>query len=79
MKILKDHVYNILDFHQPFTPGGGRGGFRKNFNTINHIPALNEIIEKAREFDMESWLLFIDFNKVFVNIIRNRIWQALAE
>jgi len=38
---------------------------------------LNQIFEKAREYNMEVWLLFIDFNKAFDSIFHDKTWLAL--
>ncbi len=74
MKIIKNRIFNTLDFQQP----AEQGGFRKKFNTIDHIQALNQIIEKTNEFDQEVWLMFIDYNEAFDSILHGKLWQALA-
>ncbi len=40
---------------------------------------MNQIIETTKEFNLELWLMFIDFNKAFDLMYHNKFWQVLAE
>lgn len=54
-----------------------QAGFRKSYSTIDHIHVLNQIIEKANEYDMGVHLLFIDFAKAFDSVDHDSIFLAL--
>ncbi len=49
------------------------------WNRRDHIPAMNQINEKTKEFNIELWLMFIDFDKAFDSMYNNKLWLALAE
>ncbi len=73
MSIIKDRMYNQLDMNQ----SREQGGFRKGYSTIDHIFTLNQLIEKAKEYNMQINLLFIDFHKAFDSVSHMYIWRAL--
>jgi len=75
MIIIKNRCYKQLDSHQKVE----QAGFRKKFSTIDHIQALSQLIEKAKEFNIKTALMFIDFNKAFDSLYHDKIWVTLAE
>ena len=72
-KIIKNRIYNSLDHNQPVE----QARFRKNFSTIDHIHTINQIIEKANEYQIKINMLFIDYCKAFDTIKHEAIWEAL--
>lgn len=58
---MKNRLYSRLDNNQ----SKEQGGFRKKFSTIDHIFAVNQIIEKSAEYNLGTKLIFIYFNKAF--------------
>ena len=48
-----------------------QAGFRKSGGTRDQIPNIRWIIEKAKEFQKNIYLCFIDYAKAFVWIITN--------
>ena len=54
-----------------------QAGFRKGRGTRDQIANIHWIIEKAREFQKNIYLCFIDYAKAFVWIIIN--WKILKE
>lgn len=54
-----------------------QAGFRKGFSTIDQIQTVNQIIEKANEYNFSLYLCFLDFRKAFDGIIHSEIFKAL--
>ncbi len=75
MKILKNRIYNQLEENQEKE----QAGFRKGFRTVDHIHTLNQVIEKAKEYQIEQHLDFVDFCKAFDMVNHNYLWEALHQ
>ena len=54
-------------------------GFRKGRGTRNQIANICWIIEKAREFQKNIYLYFIDRAKAFDCLDHDKLWKALRE
>jgi hypothetical protein len=54
-----------------------QSGFRKGHSCIDNVFALNQIIEKRREFNLEMHIAFIDLEKAFDRINRSKLWEIL--
>ena len=52
-------------------------GFRKGRGTRHQIAKIHWIIEKAREFQKNIYLCFIDYTKTFDCSDHNTLWKAL--
>lgn len=55
-----------------------QAGFRSGFSTLDHIQALEQVIEKYEEFNKPLFLAFIDYRKAFDSISHNAIWESLT-
>ena len=55
-----------------------QAGFRRGYSTVDHIQALSQLLEKAKEYNIELALMFIDFNKAFDSLYHYKIWETLA-
>ena len=53
--------------------------FRKGRGTIDQIVNPCWIIEKAREFQINNYLCFIDYAKAFNCVDLNKLWKILKE
>ena len=53
--------------------------FRKGTGTRDQIASIRWIIEKAREFQKNIYLCFIDYAKAFDCVGHNKLWKALKE
>jgi sorting nexin-29 len=58
--------------------GEEQNGFRRGCSCSDSYFSLNLIIEKHREFNIETHLAFIDFEKAFDNVNRNTLLDILA-
>ena len=73
LKILHARLQHYVNQEIP----GVQDGFRKERGTRDQIANIHWIIEKAREFQKNIYLCFIDYIKSFVWIMTN--WTALRE
>ena len=58
---------------------GVQGGFRKGRGTRDQIANIRWIINKAREFQKNIYLCFIDYAKAFDCVDHNKQWKFLKE
>ena len=70
-KRLRETIENTLEESQ--------SGFRSRNNTQDHIFALKQIAEKARQEERIVYLAFIDLEKAFDMVPREKIWTILRE
>ena len=56
-----------------------QAGFRKGRGTRDQIANVHGIIEKAREFQKNIYLCFIDYIKAFDCVDLNNLWKILKE
>ena len=54
-------------------------GFRKGRGTRDQIANIRWIIEKAREFQKNTYFCFIDYAKAFDCVDHNKLWKILKE
>ena len=53
--------------------------FRKGRGTRDQIASIRWIIEKAREFQKNIYLCFIDYAKALDYVDQNKLWKILKE
>ena len=56
-----------------------QAGFRKGRGTRDQISNICWIIEKAREFQKNTYFCFIDYAKAFDRVDHNKLWKILKE
>ena len=56
-----------------------QAGFRKGRGTVNQIANIHWIIEKAREFQKNIYLCFINYVKAFDYVDYNKLWKTLKK
>ena len=56
-----------------------QAGFRKGRETRNQIANIRWIIEKAREFQKNFYLCFMDYAIAFDCVDHDKLWKALRE
>ena len=52
-------------------------GFRKDRRTRDQITNIHQIFEKAREFQKNIYLCFIDYSKTFDCVDQKKLWKIL--
>ena len=56
-----------------------QAGFRKRRGTRDQIANIHWIIEKAKEFQKNIYLCFIDYAKAFTCVDHDKLWKALRQ
>ena len=56
-----------------------QAGFKKGRGTRDHIANIRWIINKAREFQIDTYFFFIDYAESFDCVDHNKLWKILKE
>ena len=71
--ILLQWILQTLDFHQLRE----EAGFRAGFSTIDHLHVINQLQEKAHEYNIPLCFAFVDYEKAFDSIESEPIFHAV--
>ena len=75
LKILQARLQQYLNREIPDV----QAGFRKGRGTRNQIANICWIMEKAREFQKNTYFCFLDYAKAFDCVDHNKLWKILKE
>ena len=75
LKILQARLQQYMNCELPDV----QTGFRKGRGTRDQISSIRWITEKAREFQKNIYLCFIDYTKGFDSVDNNKLWDILQE
>ena len=75
LKILQARLQQYVNWELPDC----QAGFRKGRGTRDQIANICWIIKKAREFQKNIYLCFIDYAKAFDCVDHNELWKILKE
>ena len=75
LKILQARLQQYVNHELPDV----QVGFRKGRRTRDQIANNHRIIEKAREFQKNIYLCFLDYTKAFDCVDHNKLWKILKE
>ena len=75
LKILQTRLKQYVNHELPDV----QAGFRKGRASRNQIANIHWIIKKAREFQKNIYLCFIDYAKHFDCVDHNKLWKILKE
>ena len=75
LKILKARLQQYMNRELPDV----QAGFRKGRGTRDQIANICWIMEKAREFQKNIYVCFIDYAKAFDCVDHNKLWKILKE
>jgi len=78
-KILSNILFARISPFAKNIIGNYQCGFRKNGSTANQIFTLRQILEKTKEFGIETRHLFIDFKSAYDTIKRGQLYNAVSE
>ena len=74
-KILQARVQQYMNHELPDV----QAGFRKGRRTRDQIANICWIIEKAKAFQKNIYICFIDYTKAFDCVDHNKLWKILKE
>ena len=75
LKILQARLQQYVNCESPYV----QAGFRKDRGTRDQIANICWITEKAREFQKNIYVCFIDYAKAFDWVDHNKLWKILKE
>ena len=75
LKILQARLQQYVNRELPDV----QAGFRKGRGTRDQIANICWIIKKAREFQKNIYLCFIDYAKAFDCVDHNKLWKILKD
>ena len=75
LKILQARLQQYVKNEHPEV----QAGFRKGRETKDQIASIHWIMEKAREFQKNIYLCFINYAKAFDCVDHNKLWKILKE
>ena len=75
LKILQASLQQYVNRKLPDV----QAGFRKGRGTRDQIVNICWIIEKAREFQKNIYLCFIDYAKAFDYVDHNKLWKIIQK
>ena len=75
LKIVQDRLQQYVKHGLPDV----QTGFREGRGTRDQIANIRWIIEKAREFQKNIYVCFIDYAKAFDCVDHNKLWKILKE
>ena len=75
LKILQTTLQQYVNCELPDV----EAGFRKGRGNRDQIANIRWIIEKAREFQKNIYLCFIEYAKTFDCVDHNKLWKILKE
>jgi hypothetical protein len=52
-------------------------GFRKGCSCTDAIFTVQQIMEKRKEYNLPQFILFIDYEKAYDNVNRDKLWEMM--
>ena len=78
-KLFMQVVYNRVSRDLIESLPKEQAAYQPGRNTIEQIQSLQQIIEKANEFQRNIVICFIDFTKAFDSVDQQKLWEALKQ
>jgi len=76
-KLFTNIIKNRLNGHVEEEMVEEQCGFRKGRNCTDAIFTEQQIIEKSKEHNLPLFLLFIDYEKAYDNVNRDKMWEMM--
>lgn len=78
-KIFSSILHARINVYADGILGEYQAGFRANRSTTDQIFALRQAMEKCYEYNIDLYIIFIDFMQAFDKLNRNEIFKALEK
>ena len=75
LKILQARLQQYMNHELPYV----QAGFSKGRETSDQIANIHWIIEKARKFQKNIYICFIDYTKAFDCVDHRKLWKILRD
>ena len=79
LKVLSNVVLNRLQPHAERVIGEYQAGFRKGRSCMDHIHTLRLYLAARLEHQLDTHLIFVDFQKAYDTVIREVLWERMKE
>ena len=66
-------MIRTLDFHEPRE----QAGFRPGYSTMGHLQVVNQLQERANEYNIPLCFAFVDYEKALVTIEFEPLFKGL--
>ena len=76
-KVLTNIIYRRLFPYYRSAIGNYQAGFLPSKSTIDNIFIARQLCEKYREYDTDSYHLFVDFAQAYDSVHRDSMWNVL--
>ena len=76
-KVLMQIIYKRISKTLQETLHDTQAAYQPQRGTIEQIQALQQIIEKCKEFNVDGVICFIDFTKAFDSVDQDKLWEGL--
>ena len=73
-KILMQIIYKRIASTLRESLPSSQAAYQPGRNTIEQIQALQQLIEKAKEFNVNGFICFVDFTKAFDSLHQSKLW-----
>lgn len=78
-KIFSKIITRRLNIISEYILTEEQNGFRKGRSCSDCIFVIEQIIQKRREFNLPTYMLFIDYEKAFDRLIQRKLWEIMNE
>ena len=78
-KIFSIVLFKRLEFYTSNIIGRYQCGFQKGKSTIDQLHTIRQILEKTKEYNIDTYHLFIDFKAAYDSINREKLLEAMLE
>src|SRR5215469_603549 len=76
-KLFANIIKNRLNEHVEDKIAEEQRGFRKGRSCTDAILTVQQIIEKRKEHNLQLFVLFIDYERAYDNVNRDRLWEMM--
>lgn len=77
-KVFANLLYMRLLPYAESCIGEYQCGFRRDRSTSDQIFSLRQILEKCREYNIDTHHLFIDFKAAYDSVLRGKLWEIMV-